>query len=347
MSKSEKRKLIALLFIMAAVMVAFWFILMIVKAREPEAKVANSEFLEEEPSEPEEPAEQVRGSIRLNKKKYDYFHDFESYLFIGTDASGSGESEEYRGGMADFLLLLVLDKTENKYGFLQLNRDTMTKVTLLQRDGTGMASADIQLCTAHWYGGTKEQSCANTVEAVSELLGGIPIDGYYSLNMDQISTLNHAVGGVTVKLEEDFTKQDPEMKKGKKIHLSDSQAFLYVHDRYGVGDETNASRMLRQRQYMKEFSVAAREKMREQSDFAVDLYRQLQESAVTDVKLGRASRIAKAVAEGSSMGTKEFEGTLKEGQALGDGINHVEFYPEKESVVRVMTELYGLRENEQ
>ena len=72
---------------------------------------------------------------------------------------------------------------------------------------------------------------------MSHLLGGVPIDGYYELPMKAIPVLNKQVGGVTVTLEDDFSSVDAAMVKGKTITLSDSQAFHYIHDRYGVGDE--------------------------------------------------------------------------------------------------------------
>lgn len=43
------------------------------------------------------------------------------------------------------------------------------------------------------------------------------------------------------------------MKKGATINLDDEQAYAYVHDRYGVGNEENTSRMKRQQQYMTGF----------------------------------------------------------------------------------------------
>lgn len=43
------------------------------------------------------------------------------------------------------------------------------------------------------------------------------------------------------------------MKKGATLQLTDDEAYAYVHDRYGVGDEENASRMKRQQQYMTGF----------------------------------------------------------------------------------------------
>ena len=130
-----------------------------------------------------------RGKIKLNGNKYEYYHDFENYLLIGTDATGNNKNgADYQGSMADFLMLV--DKTENTYSFLQFNRDTMTEVALIDHNGEGEATANIQLCTAHWYGGNREQSCENTVKSVKKLLGGIQIDGYYELPMKAIPVLN-------------------------------------------------------------------------------------------------------------------------------------------------------------
>lgn len=52
------------------------------------------------------------------------------------------------------------------------------------------------------------------------------------------------------------------MKKGATINLDDEQAYAYVHDRYGVGDEENTSRMKRQQQYMTGFFKNFRRRLR-------------------------------------------------------------------------------------
>ena len=212
-----------------------------------------------------------RGKIKLNGNKYEYYHDFENYLLIGTDATGNNNNgADYQGSMADFLMLVIVDKTENTYSFLQFNRDTMTEVALIDHNGEGEATANIQLCTAHWYGGNREQSCENTVKSVKKLLGGIQIDGYYELNMSEIPKLNNMVDGVTVTLEDDFSKKYPKMKKGATINLDDEQAYAYVHDRYGVGDEENTSRMKRQQQYMTGFFKKLQEKVKANPNYACD-----------------------------------------------------------------------------
>lgn len=236
-------------------MVAFGIGLKIFENHVPEPVISEDDFLTDEQSE-----ELVAlGSLKLNGNIYSYYHDFETYLIMGTDKTGA-DSKVYQGSMSDFLMLVIVDKTDNNYSFLPINRDTMSEVRLIQDDGTGAATAELQLCTAHWYGGNAGQSCANTVESISKLFGGLKIDGYYAIPMDEIPKLNHSVGGVTVTLLEDFQDIDRQMKRGETLALSDEQAYRYIHDRYGVGDEKNTSRMKRQQQYMEAFFTKAKEK---------------------------------------------------------------------------------------
>ena len=111
--------------------------------------------------------------LNFGKKKYQYSSDYETYLFLGTDGSGheSANREEYVGNMADFLMLAVINRKEQTYAFLQLNRDTMTEIDLIGKDGEGMATANMQLCTAHWYGGTEKESSENTSQCCVKTAG--------------------------------------------------------------------------------------------------------------------------------------------------------------------------------
>ena len=269
----------------------------------------------------------------------------ENYLLIGTDATGNNKNgADYQGSMADFLMLVIVDKTENTYSFLQFNRDTMTEVALIDHNGEGEATANIQLCTAHWYGGNREQSCENTVKSVKKLLGGIQIDGYYELNMSEIPKLNSMVDGVTVTLEDDFSKKYPKMKKGATINLDDEQAYAYVHDRYGVGDEENASRMKRQQQYMTGFFKKLQEKVKANPNYANEVFESLQDVSTTDITIGKISNISNIFASGTDKGIFELAGKSKIGQALGDEMDHMEFYVNKKAMVSTMSELFGIVE---
>lgn len=286
--------------------------------------------------------------ISLNGKKYRYSRDFETYLIIGTDDSGDEERdrEEYVGNMADFLLLAVINRTDHTYAFLHLNRDTMTEVTLLDSEGEGTATAEIQLCTAHWYGGTPEESCENTVKAVSDMLGGISIEGYYSIHMSEIPRLNHAVGGVTVTVEDDFSNVDPSLEQGAAVTLSDEQAFTFVRGRMGMEDEENTSRMARQRQYLEGFFQKVQEKTAENSEFALGLYNELSETSVTNMSGGLISDLLVDMAGAENKGMLLTEGEAKLGTHLGDGLEHTEFYLDKNAIVNTMKKLYNIEENE-
>ena len=322
-------------------MIVFGIGLKIFENHMPEPVISEDGFLMDEQSE--ELA--ALGSLKLNGNIYSYYHDFETYLIMGTDKTGA-DSKVYQGSMSDFLMLVIVDKTDNNYSFLPINRDTMSEVRLIQDDGTGVATAELQLCTAHWYGGNAEQSCANTVESISKLFGGLKINGYYAIPMDAIPKLNHSVGGVTVTLLEDFQDIDHQMKKGETLALSDEQAYRYIHDRYGVGDEKNTSRMKRQQQYMEAFFTKAKEKAKSDKAYVGQLFREFEQTATTNLTAKKISGLTNRLIKGTQKGFFEIKGTSKIGKALGDGIDHAEFYPDKESIIDVMTKIYGLKKRE-
>ena len=322
-------------------MIVFGIGLKIFENHMPEPVISEDGFWMDEQSE--ELA--ALGSLKLNGNIYSYYHDFETYLIMGTDKTGA-DSKVYQGSMSDFLMLVIVDKTDNNYSFLPINRDTMSEVRLIQDDGTGVATAELQLCTAHWYGGNAEQSCANTVESISKLFGGLKINGYYAIPMDAIPKLNHSVGGVTVTLLEDFQDIDRQMKKGETLALSDEQAYRYIHDRYGVGDEKNTSRMKRQQQYMEAFFTKAKEKAKSDKAYVGQLFREFEQTATTNLTAKKISGLTNRLIKGTQKGFFEIKGTSKIGKALGDGIDHAEFYPDKESIIDVMTKIYGLKKRE-
>lgn len=280
---------------------------------------------------------------------YGYNNRIETFLFIGTDASGNeeGTGEDYRGTMADVLLLMVIDHTNDTYGLLQIDRNTITNVNVTIADGEDKGGLDEQICTAHWYGANPEESAENTVEAVKGLVGDLDdIDGYYVLNMDQIGQLNAAVGGVEVTIEDDMTSIDPAFQKGTTITLSDEQAEEFVRARMALEDDTNASRMRRQRAFMKGFSDKATRKLKEDPNFANDLWDTFEDVAVTDMSGKDISKMAEAVRSNESKGTLTFQGETKIGHVLKDGLEHEEFYPDQDSVVEVLTELFSLEKVE-
>lgn len=283
-------------------------------------------------------------SIKLNKKKYTFEHPVKTYLFLGTDKSGDeeAEGEDYSGSMADALMLVAIDDTDKTYGILQLNRDTITEVPLLLKDGTADASAEVQLCTAHWYGKDKAASCENTEKTITKMLGGLPIDGYYALKMEAMTLLNHEVGGVTVTLEDDMSKLDPEMKKGATLTLTDHQAELLMQSRYAMEDDRNTERMRRQQIFMKAFMTKMKEKNAKDVNETINLYDRLRPYATTDIKMNDLTTMLKNMQGYTDKGIITIDGESKIGEKLHDGKKHWEFYMDKDSLESAMKKLYPL-----
>lgn len=209
-------------------------------------------------------------------------------LLIGVDWAemNSPASSGRYAGQADFLLLMTFDKKNKIVSMLQIDRDTMTDVRVYGPFGDYTGIRETQICLSHAYGATAEEDCENTVWAVSRLLGGIPIDGYIALDMSGINALNDALGGVTVTLEEDFSALDPEMTKGATLTLHGMQAETFVRSRMDVGDGTNASRMQRQRTFIRSAEELLVQRMNEDMNYVGTLYDALDGHTTTNIERG-------------------------------------------------------------
>ena len=131
------------------------------------------------------------GTLRYNGKTYAYKKDILTFLCMGIDKTGEvkASSDLYRGGQADALFLAVLDPEDKKISVIGINRDTMTEIKTYDPNGLYAGKEVAQIALAHAYGEGLEESCENTVEAVSNLFYGLPIHGYCALNMSIISTI--------------------------------------------------------------------------------------------------------------------------------------------------------------
>lgn len=275
---------------------------------------------------------------------YELDHPVKSYLIMGTDGSGNEnvKGEEYRGSMADFLMLMVVDDKAKKFGFLEINRDTMAEIPMMDHRGEVVEYRDMMLCTAHWYGGSKRMSCINTVDAVSTFLNDVPINGYLAIPMDHISDLNHILGGVTVTLEDDFTAEDPAMKEGETLTLTDEQAAIFLRGRMSVGDGENTSRMRRQKTYMEAAFEQIKQQNANDTKFVAKAYKQIMEYATSDIDMKVINKLAKNMEAYESLGILQLTGETVRGEALDDGLEHAEFIADSDSVKDAVFALYPL-----
>lgn len=268
--------------------------------------------------------------------------EIETYLLIGTDAGGEDLGVGTNGQLADFLTLLVIDSTTNKYGFMLIDRNTMTNVEVLDEHGESKGPELEQICIAHWYGLDDDQRNKNTVKAVSELLGGLKIDGYYTLNMADIGMINDAIGGVEVDITEDMTSLDPAFTQGAHVLLTNEQATKFVRARMNVGDGTNKGRMARQRQYMQKAYNLLMSQLRDNPEYINDLYDQLEGKIESDTAGRDMGVIANQLLQLESVGILELDGHVEVNDTLKDGLEHEEFYTDENSIASMLKKVINM-----
>ena len=211
-----------------------------------------------------------------------------SIPLMGIDReSGTAAGNGRNGGQADFLRLVVIDSGAGTVSQIEIDRDTMTPITILGVLGNRSGVRTTQICLAHSFGDGGAQSCELTAEAVSNLLMGARIDHYVAMNLDGVSVLNDWAGGITVTLEDDFSALDPAMTAGKTLTLTGEQAELYVRSRMSVGVGTNEARMERQEDYISRLTERLSGKLNEGEEEIGALYDALEPYLTTDMSRGR------------------------------------------------------------
>lgn len=274
--------------------------------------------------------------VYYNGVWYQEKEDIESYLIMGVDRSGEAVSSgSYNGGgQADVLMVLVIDHDQKAYHVLQINRDTMTQVDVLGMFGDKVGTEVQQIALAHFYGDGLEESCENTVTAVSNLLYGVKLDGYAAIQMDAIPYINDWAGGVTVTIQDDFSQSDSSLVMGETITLTGEQAYSFLRYRVDVGDGTNEARMARHRQYFAAFSEKMSQRLDEDLGAIAELYTEIQPYMVTDMGSGTVSKIAQKCKGYTNGGIVTMEGESKLGE------KYMEFYPDEDSIKQAVFQLF-------
>ena len=299
---------------------------------------AGGSWLEKRSRKPETRTELPQAeqeTVELNGHTYKKRDGLTTILVMGVDHE-TQESYAYRqAGQADFLRLIVLDSNNKTVQQLQIDRDTITPVTVLGVMGDRYEPVEQQICVGYGFGDGRQTSCEVTVEAVENLLGGQTVDQYLSMGLDGISTLNDLAGGITVTLEDDFSAIDPAMTKGTTLTLQGEQAETYVRSRRSIGVGTNEARMARQESYIRQLSVQLDEKLQKDQNFAVDAYDALQPYLTTSMAKGQLVNEAWAAKDYTRLDTIKPDGTYQVGE---DGF--MEFYPDADALQQAVLQLF-------
>lgn len=270
-----------------------------------------------------------------NGTAYAKKENLETVLLLGVDKFEGETPEGYLNNQqADFLLLLVMDKQHETCTPIQLNRDTMTQIQILGVTGEPAGNFTGQLALAHTYGSGEEDSCENTVLAVSNLLYGMEIDHYVSLTMDGVALLNDLVGGVTVEVLDDFSGIDESLVQGETVTLQGQQALTYVRSRGGLEDSSNLRRMERQRQYLAALQQQLKAAVQQEDGFTLDALLQLNEYMVSDCTIDQLSDL------GDSLATYQVSDILTTPGDAQEGEEFMEFTVDEDALQQLVMDVF-------
>lgn len=244
---------------------------------------------------PEEASSEDDGKmIVYNGAKYKYNEDNINILFMGIDRDMQDTGEKVIGenGQADVLIWAALDSKTGHLSLINISRDAMVDVNKYNVKDKYLGTDKMQLCLAYSYGDGKEKSCENTLQSVSRLMYGMPVNAYVAIDYSAIAPLNDAIGGVTVNVLEDLTQSDSALKAGETVTLHGEQAQTYVRSRNTEVLDSNNQRMERQKQYIDAFLQQAISQTRKNPTLPVTLYNDVSDYMVTNISASEVTHLA-------------------------------------------------------
>lgn len=244
---------------------------------------------------PEEASSEDDGkTIVYNGAKYKYNEDNINILFMGVDRDMQDTGEKVIGenGQADVLIWAALDSKTGHLSLINISRDAMVDVNKYNVEDKYLGTDKMQLCLAYSYGEGKEKSCENTLQSVSRLMYGMPVNAYVAIDYSAIAPLNDAIGGVTVNVLEDLTQSDSALKAGETVTLHGEQAQTYVRSRNTEVLDSNNQRMERQKQYIDAFLQQAISQTKKNLTLPVTLYNDVSDYMVTNISASEVTHLA-------------------------------------------------------
>lgn len=261
-----------------------------------------------------------QGIIHYNGKKYKYNDSIVTILCMGIDTDRTMEETEIRkAGHADSMFLTVLDEKNKKMSLIGISRDSVTEIDIPYSSGNINYSMEGIVAHQYAYGDGKELSGKLTTKTVSEMLYNLPIHAYAAIHLEGVGIINDAVDGVTVTVPKD----DPDFvaetgyKPGQTVTLHGDKAEEFMRNRNKNVHFTNNNRMSRQKEYLKGFIVALKQKMKSNITAPVDIYNKASKYLNTDISIDKVSYIA-SMATGFSFSDENIYNIKGENKSEGE-----------------------------
>lgn len=281
-------------------------------------------------------------TIIYNGHTYVYDKNKVAFAFIGVDRESITPDEDTligNSGQADTDIVGVIDTNTGKISVITIPRDTMVDIDIYTVGGEFVRTENMQLCLAYAYGDGGTSSCENVTSAISRILGNVPVDKYFALDLGGIAPLNDAIGGVTVTSLYDFPNEG--VYKGDTVTIRGDFAETYVRQRNMDSIDASLNRTQRQTQYVKAYVEQLRKAVT--SDFSVvsQLYNTASEYSQTNISLSEVTYLASVVLSNGVSDYTQYtlEGEMRASDSATEDV-FAEYYLDEDSVMDVVVNCF-------
>lgn len=284
-------------------------------------------------------------NIIYKDKKYVYNSQITAVLYSGLDSDSElVTSNRYTiAPRADSIELIVLDNYHKVIRVLAISRDTITAVERYTMNGNSRGKYDTQLGYAYVYGDGGKASCLNLTQAVSEMLGGVPIHEYAVTNNASVVALNNMVGGITVTVPNDDLIADyPEIKKGAVVALDDTNVDAFVRWRDTSIPYTNNGRMERQQAFSSAFLQKFKTLIEKDTEGVWNKIESMSPYMETSITRNQYLKLAELV---SNLTFSEEDYYYIDGEDI-QGEQYDEVHLDKESLEKTIVDLFYIEDGE-
>lgn len=278
-------------------------------------------------------------NVTYNGEEYRYNNRITNVLYAGIDSTGKMQSTVQYGNKAraDSIALVVMDEKHNKLTILPINRDTMTRIRRYSLSGNDNGLYTTHIGYAYSYGDGGKVSCENLCEAVSIMLGGIPVNRYVVTNQDSMPYINNMAGGITLTVpNDDLADQYPQFTSGALVTLDDTSVIPFLQYRNTQEDFSNEGRMERQKAYITAFIEKIKSLNNNQLEDAWNSLDTMEDYIQTSITRNQYLKLADLVKQldFSQDSYEQLEGEDRQGEL------HDEFHLDEQALQQKILELF-------
>lgn len=277
-------------------------------------------------------------SVTYNGLEYTLDTDVVSVLFMGIDKDDINSDNGFgKSGQADSIFIAAFNTADKTIKIIPISRETMVDVNLYSKEGNYSGTERTQLCLAYAYGDSPESCSENVLTSVRRVLYGINISSYVTMDLDGVTVLTDAIGGIRLTNLEDFVSYDGKhFSQGQELNLDGQLAKHYIRFR-GDDVDANARRMLRQKQFLSAFANTAGNEIMENFTRLGSYYSLCQPYISTNLSFSQITYLASSCLTmnvGNGFDYKVITGTSE----IID--SHVQFVPDEASVLETIIDVF-------